>query len=133
MRTLIMPLVISAAFALTTNTVFAANEHVCVEVVAWKDLIANTTGHSQLGTSNVSGATIGDAASDCHKNARAAFVANAAWSVPNQICANTDGRNFKTPVKVSVWAVDQFQGGVNWNIVETYTVDCALTGGVPLP
>ena len=125
-------LVASVAFALTAHTAFAANEHVCVSIVDWKDVTAGTTGHSPLGTSNVSGGTIGAAASQCHGNTLAAFVANKDWSAPDQICANTKGRNFKASIKVVVWALDQFQDTPgNWNRVEGYYVECGLMGNVP--
>lgn len=110
------------------------NAHVCVEDVAWKDNTSGLTGHSQLGTSNVSGATIEDAASQCHQNTRTAFGNNNAWSNVNQICQNTNGRTFASPINVTVGAFDQFQDMPgNWNRVENYTVDCSLQGNVPLP
>jgi hypothetical protein len=109
------------------------NSHVCVEIVNWQDVTGKTTGQSPLGTSNVSGITIEDAASACHENTRQAFANNAAWSNVEQICNNTNGRTFKAPINVTVQALDQFQDMPGkWNRVVLYNVQCALVGGVSL-
>jgi hypothetical protein len=108
-------LLASAAFALTANGASAAT---CLASVGYKDSAGNT-GVSPLGTKTVT------SPSDCHQFARTAFAASQPWS-PYGVCSNT---KLKTPI--TVWVLDQFQGGGSlYNRVIAYTVDCTLAGDV---
>jgi hypothetical protein len=66
-----------------------------------------SSGGSLLGSENVSGATIEEAASKCHAYTRSVYRANTAWSNAAQVCSREEPAN--DSMTILVYATDYFQ------------------------
>ncbi len=144
-----------AALALTGANAQAppktANNYTCWAFVTWKDaqqtgfnpitgpngngpMTGSSASYSAKQSPNVNGATISAAASMCHGLARNAFLADKAWSDPDQVCESENnpgkpdkyGRTFTGTV--TVWAIDRFkeisETPQKYNRVDSYVVRC---------
>jgi hypothetical protein len=112
----------------------AAPSYTCIAEVStgFSPPISGASGTATLGSSTVTGATITNAASNCHAAARAAFNNNKSWSDPTQFCPRSVGydppsiQNGGSKTRL-VWVTDYFKelgksAGVNR--VGGYSVVC---------
>jgi len=72
-----------------------------------------SSGTESLGTENVTGATIEQAASKCHAYTRSVYRANSAWSNAAMVCSREEPAN--DSMTILVYATDYFQQLGNGN------------------
>jgi hypothetical protein len=126
-----------AALTLGTGPAAALNNYTCEAYVTFTDNNGHT-GIEPLGTHQVGGQTIEDAASHCHTFAYKSFTtgSNKAWSTPKEVCKSYTGHPDKwgrgfTGNTREVWALDKFQQISNgYNRVSAYTATCDGSGGL---